>query len=76
VHHVIDASLEYPLQEERWMAVEHLHLKFAYRDTEDPVDPPIGLALLRLGYRVRRRTPFGNPLQRNSSRKQASRETH
>jgi hypothetical protein len=28
------------------MAVEHLHLNLAYRDTEDLVDPPGGLTLM------------------------------
>ncbi len=44
VYQAIDAYLEYLSQEERWMAVEHLYLNLAYRDTEDLVDPPGGLA--------------------------------
>ncbi len=44
VYHAIDAYLEHLSQEERWMAVEHLYLNLAYRDTEDLVDPPGGLA--------------------------------
>jgi hypothetical protein len=44
VYHAIDAYLEHLSQEERWMAVEHLYLNLAYRDTEDLIDPPGGLA--------------------------------
>ncbi|MDP3092708.1 MAG: hypothetical protein Q8N04_18690 [Nitrospira sp.] len=44
VYQAIDAYLEHLSQEERWMAVEHLYLNLAYRDTEDLVDPPGGLA--------------------------------
>jgi hypothetical protein len=44
VYQAIDAYLEHLLQEERWMAVEHLYLNLAYRDTEDLIDPPGGLA--------------------------------
>lgn len=44
VYHSIDAYLEHLSQEERWMAVEHLYLNLAYRDTEDLIDPPGGLA--------------------------------
>lgn len=44
VYHAIDAYLEHLSQEERWMAVEQLYLNLAYRDTEDLVDPPGGLA--------------------------------
>lgn len=44
VYQAIDAYLEHLAQEERWMAVEHLYLNLAYRDTEDLVDPPGGLA--------------------------------
>jgi hypothetical protein len=44
VYHAIDAYLEHLTQEERWMAVEHLYLNLAYRDTEDLIDPPGGLA--------------------------------
>lgn len=44
VYQAIGAYLEHLSQEERWMAVEHLYLNLAYRDTEDLVDPPGGLA--------------------------------
>lgn len=44
VYRAIDAYLEHLSQEERWMAVEHLYLNLAYRDTEDLIDPPGGLA--------------------------------
>lgn len=44
VYQAIDAYLEHLSREERWMAVEHLYLNLAYRDTEDLVDPPGGLA--------------------------------
>ena len=44
VYQAIDAYLEHLSQEERWLAVEHLYLNLAYRDTEDLVDPPGGLA--------------------------------
>ena len=44
VYQAIDAYLEHLSQEERWMAVEPLYLNLAYRDTEDLVDPPGGLA--------------------------------
>jgi tetratricopeptide (TPR) repeat protein len=44
VYQAIDAYLEHLSQQERWMAVEHLYLNLAYRDTEDLVDPPGGLA--------------------------------
>jgi len=44
VYHAIDAYLEHLSQEERWIAVEHLYLNLAYRDTEDLIDPPGGLA--------------------------------
>lgn len=44
VYHAIDAYLEHLSQEERWTTVEHLYLNLAYRDTEDLVDPPGGLA--------------------------------
>ncbi|HSN04244.1 MAG TPA: hypothetical protein VLS44_04630 [Nitrospira sp.] len=44
VYQAIDAYLEHLSQEEQWMAVEHLYLNLAYRDTEDLVDPPGGLA--------------------------------
>ena len=44
VYQAIDAYLEHLSQEERWTAVEHLYLNLAYRDTEDLIDPPGGLA--------------------------------
>lgn len=44
VYHAIDAYLEHLSQEEQWTAVEHLYLNLAYRDTDDLVDPPGGLA--------------------------------
>ena len=44
VYQAIDAYLEHLLQIERWMAIEHLYLNLAYRDTEDLIDPPGGLA--------------------------------
>jgi hypothetical protein len=44
VYQAIDAYLEHLSQEERWMAVEHLYLNLAYRDSEGLVDPPGGLA--------------------------------
>jgi hypothetical protein len=44
VYQAIDAYLEHLSQEEQWMAVERLYLNLAYRDTEDLVDPPGGLA--------------------------------
>ena len=44
VYQAIDAYLEYLAREERWTAVEQLHLNLAYRATENLVDPPGGLA--------------------------------
>lgn len=44
VYRAIDAYLEHLSQEERWTAVEQLHLNLTYRETEDLVDPPGGLA--------------------------------
>ncbi len=44
VYQAIDAYLEHLMHEERWVAVEHLYLNLAYRDTEDLIDPPGGLA--------------------------------
>lgn len=44
VYHAIDAYLEHLSQEEQWTAVEHLYLNLAYRDIEDLIDPPGGLA--------------------------------
>lgn len=44
VYQAIDAYLDHLSQEEQWMAVEQLSLNLAYRDTEDLIDPPGGLA--------------------------------
>ena len=44
VYQAIDAYLEHLSEQDRWLAVEHLYLNLAYRDTEDLVDPPGGLA--------------------------------
>jgi len=44
VYHAIDGYLEQQSQEERWTAVEQLYLNLAYREIEDLVDPPGGLA--------------------------------
>lgn len=44
VYQAIDAYLEHLSQEEQWMAVEHLYLNLAFRNTEDLVDPPGVLA--------------------------------
>ena len=44
VYHAIDGYLEQLSQEERWTAVEQLYLNLAYREIEDLVDPPGGLA--------------------------------
>jgi hypothetical protein len=44
VYQGIDAYLEHLSQEERWTAVEQLHLNLTYRAAEDLVDPPGGLA--------------------------------
>ena len=44
VYQAIDAYLEHLSREEQWIAVEQLYLNLAYRDTEDLVDPPGGLA--------------------------------
>jgi hypothetical protein len=44
VYQAIDAYLEHLSQEEQWMAVEHLYLNLASRNTEDLVDPPGVLA--------------------------------
>ena len=43
VYQAIDAYLDYLSREERWTAVEQLHLNLAYRATEDLIDPPGGL---------------------------------
>lgn len=44
VYRAIEAYLMHLTQEEQWTAVEHLHLNLAYRETEDLIDPPGGLA--------------------------------
>ena len=44
VYHAIDAYLAYLSPEESWTAVEYLYLNLTYRDSEDLVDPPGGLA--------------------------------
>ena len=44
VYQAIDAYLEHLSREERWTAVEHLHLNLTYHDSGDLVDPPGGLA--------------------------------
>ena len=44
VYHAIDGYLEQLSQDERWTAVEQLYLNLAYREIEDLVDPPGGLA--------------------------------
>lgn len=44
VFHAIDAYLDHLSQEERWNAVEQLHLNLAYKDPQDLIDPPGGLA--------------------------------
>jgi hypothetical protein len=38
------SRISYLSQEENWTAVEHLYLNLAYRDSENLVDPPGGLA--------------------------------
>lgn len=44
VFHVIDAYLDHLSKEERWNTVEQLHLNLAYKDPQDLIDPPGGLA--------------------------------
>lgn len=44
VYQAIDGYLEQLSQDERWTAVEQLYLNLAYREIEDLVDPPGGLA--------------------------------
>ena len=44
VFHAIDAYLDHLSKEERWTAVEQLHLNLAYKDPQDLIDPPGGLA--------------------------------
>ena len=44
IYQAIDAYLEHLSREERWTAVDQLHLNLTYHDTGDLVDPPGGLA--------------------------------
>ena len=44
VYQALDGYVEHLSGEERWTAVEQLHLNLAYRATEDLIDPPGGLA--------------------------------
>jgi hypothetical protein len=44
VFHAIDAYLDHLSQEERWNTVEQLYLNLAYKDPQDLIDPPGGLA--------------------------------
>ena len=44
VFHAIDAYLDHLSKEERWTTVEQLHLNLAYKDPQDLIDPPGGLA--------------------------------
>ena len=44
VFHAIDAYLDHLSREERWNTVEQLHLNLAYKDPQDLIDPPGGLA--------------------------------
>lgn len=44
VFHAIDAYLDHLAEKERWVAVEQLYLNLAYKDAEDLIDPPGGLA--------------------------------
>lgn len=44
VFHTIDAYLGHLSREERWNAVEQLYLNLAYKDPQDLIDPPGGLA--------------------------------
>jgi len=44
VFHAIDAYLDHLSREERWMTVEQLYLNLAYKDPQDLIDPPGGLA--------------------------------
>jgi hypothetical protein len=44
VFHAIDAYLDHLSREERWNTVEQLYLNFAYKDPQDLIDPPGGLA--------------------------------
>lgn len=44
VFHAIDAYLDHLSREERWITVEQLYLNLAYKDPQDLIDPPGGLA--------------------------------
>lgn len=44
VYHAIDAYLQHQAVSEQWGAVEGLYWNLAYRDAQDLVDPPGGLA--------------------------------
>jgi len=44
VFHAIDGYLDHLSREERWNTVEQLYLNLAYKDPQDLVDPPGGLA--------------------------------
>lgn len=44
VFHAIDAYLDHLSREERWNTVEQLYLNLAYKDPQDLIDPPGGLA--------------------------------
>ena len=44
VYHAIDGYLESLAKADRWVAVEHLYLNLAIRDTQDLVNPPDVLA--------------------------------
>ncbi len=44
VYHAIDAYLQHQAESEHWGAVEGLYWNLAYRDAQDLVDPPGGLA--------------------------------
>ena len=44
VFHAIDAYLDHLSKEERWNTVEQLYLNLAYKDPQDLIDPPGGLA--------------------------------
>jgi hypothetical protein len=44
VYQAIDAYLTVLDRSEQWVAVEHLYLNLAYREAQDLIDPPGGLA--------------------------------
>jgi hypothetical protein len=44
VFHAIDAYLDHLSREDRWNTVEQLYLNLAYKDPQDLIDPPGGLA--------------------------------